>query len=178
MTFPIKITDDPVNTDIIYNNKWKATDFYFRYTDNEGDTRSYLYTIDKQIAETANQALIYLLQRSIMEEEEWTEQMMAEVTPEQLSSFILNCGYLHSATGVDLPIDNFWGNYIDLANRMKKNKSYALTKNRLPLSEIDLEFNDKQYIISATSFDNEWNSMQYFFETYSHWAFFRWSTGA
>ncbi|HEY8895398.1 MAG TPA: hypothetical protein VIM79_11310 [Niastella sp.] len=178
MTFPIKITDDPVNTDIIYNNKWKLTDYYRRYTKNEGYCSSYLYTIDKQIAETANEALIYLLQRSIIEEEGWTEQMMAEVTPEELSSFILNCGYLHTPKGVDLPIDNFWGNYIDLATGMQKEKSYALTKNGVPIPEIDLEFHEKRYILSATSFDYEWNSMQFFFETYTHWGFFRWSTGA
>jgi hypothetical protein len=178
MTFPIKITDDPVNTDIIYNNKWKATDCYFRNTNSEGLTCSYLYTIDKQIAETANEALVYLLQRSIMEEEGWTEQMMAEVTPEQLSDFLLNYGYLHTSRGVDLSIEAFWGNYMWLATGMKEEKSYALTKNGNPIPEIDLEFHEERYIISVTSFDNVWNSMQYFFETYSHWAFFRWSTGA
>jgi hypothetical protein len=178
MTFPIKITDNPVNTDIIYNNKYKLTDCYFRNTDSEGYTCSFLYTIDKQIAETANEALIYLLQRSIMEEEGWTEQMMAEVTPEQLSSFILSFGYLHTSKGIDFAVEKFWGNYIGLANGMKKNKSYSLTKNSIPIPEIDLEFHEERYIISVTSFANEWNNMEYFFETYTHWGFFRWSTGA
>lgn len=178
MTFRIKITEAPVNTDIFYNNKWKATDCYIRDTDSEGYTCSFLYTIDKQTAETANEALIYLLQRSIMEEEGgWTEQMMAEITPEQLYRLILS-GYLRTSRGVDLSIEEFWKNYMDLATGMQENKSYSLTKNGIRLEEIDLEFHEERYIISVTSFANDWNCMQYFFETYTHWAFFNWSTGA
>jgi hypothetical protein len=178
MTFHLKITDAPVNTSIIYNNKWKSTDFYFHNTNSEGYTCSFLYTIDKQIAETANEALVYLLQRSIMEEEGWTEQMMAEVTPEDLSSFILNCGYLHTEKGVDFPIEEFWESYMGLTTGMQKHESYSLTKNGLPIPEIDLEFHEERYIISVTSFVSKWNDWEFFFETYTHWAFFRWSTGA
>lgn len=178
MTFPIKITDDPVNTDIIYNKKWKETDSYLHSTDSEMYTCSFLYTIDKQIAQTANEALIHLLQRSIMEEEGWTEQMMAEVTPEQLWTFIIGGGYLNYTRGVDLAIEEFWKDYIGLATGMQAVKSYALTKNGIPLAEIDLEFHEKRYILSVTCFANYWNKKEYFFETYTHWAFFRWSTGA
>ena len=178
MTFPIKITDDPVNTDIIYNNKYKSTDYYLRYTKNEGYCSSYLYTIDKQITETANEALIYLLQRSIMEEEGWTQQMMAELTPEQLWTFIIGSGYLNYTRGVDFSIEKFWKEYIGLATGMQTEKSYALTKNGIPLTEIDLEFHEERYILSVTCFANYWNKQEYFFETYTHWAFFRWSTGA
>lgn len=178
MTFPIKITDDPVDTDIIYNNKWKFADFYLHNTQSEGYCSSFLYTIDKQVAESANEALIYLLQRSIIEEEGWTEQTMAEVTPEQLSSFIFYCGYLHTSKGVDFSIEEFWKNYMGLTTGMQKHTSYALTKNGTPIPEVDLEFHEERYIISVISFENEWNSMQYFFETYTHWAFFRWATGA
>lgn len=178
MSFPIKITDAPVDTDIIYNNKWKSTDFYLHHTNSEGYTCSFLYTIDKQIAGTANYALVYLLQRSIMEEEGWTEQMMAEVNPEDLASFILTCGYLHTTKGVDFPIEEFWKEYMALTTGMQEHESYSLTKNGLPISAVDLEFHEERYIISVTSFVNKWNYWQLFFETYTHWAFFRWSTGA
>lgn len=178
MTFPIKITQAPVDPGIIYNNKWKSTDFYFHNTQSEGYCSAFLYTIDKQIAEGTNEAFVYLLQRTILEEEGWTEQMMAETTPEQLAGFILGCGYLYTSKGVDLSIEEFWKNYMGLITGMQKHESYALTKNGLPLKEIDLEFHEERYIISATSFVNVWNDMEFFFETYTHWAYFRWSTGA
>lgn len=178
MTFPIKITDAPVNTDIFYNNKWKSTDFYLHNTDSEGYCCSYLYTLDKQVTESANEALLYLLQRSVIEEEGWTDTTMAESTPESLASFILTYGYLYTAKGVDFPIEEFWNSYMGLTTGMQKEKSYSLTKNGLPIPEIDLEFHEARYIISVTNFVNKWNNWEFFFETYTHWAFFRWSTGA
>lgn len=61
---------------------------------------------------------------------------------------------------------------------MQEDDDYTITKNGLPITELDLEFHEERYILSVTCFVDKWNYRQYFFETWSHWALFRWSTGA
>ena len=173
MAFPMKITDTPVNTDILYNNKWKLTDLYFQNTDG-GYNCSYINTLNKQVTENANEALIYLLQRSIKEGEGWNEQKMAEFTPEEFSNLVIDWGYLASPTGENISTGEFWQYYMAINNGMREEKSYSLAKNGIAITEIDPEFLEERNIISVTSFVNGWNWMQIFFETYSHWVFFTW----
>lgn len=177
MTFPIKITDDPLDTDILYNNYWKAVITYVHSTNSEFYGNAFVYTLDKRVTDSANEAFVYLLQRSIIEEEGWTEKSMAEITAEQLASFILSCGYLHTPKGTYISIEDFWKNYMGFINDMQKEASYTLSKNDEPIPALDLEFHEEPYIIAATSFINVWNDQQYFFETWTHWVFFRWGTG-
>jgi hypothetical protein len=178
MPFPIKINDHPVVPDIFSNNKWKASDYYSLCTNSEFFCCASLVTIDKQVTDSANEAFIYLLQGLIKAEEGWNEEKMNNLNPEDFASFILYIGYLETEKGRDLSIQEFWENYNGLITNMRKEKLFIMTKNGIPATEIDLEFHEERYILSVTSFANDWNNRQYFFETWTHWAFFSWGTGA
>ena len=104
--------------------------------------------------------------------------MMNETTPEQFASFVLSCGYLHTEKGIDLSIKEFWESYNGLIVGMQEEDSYTITKNGGYITKMDSDLNEERYILAVTCFIDKWNYRQYLFETPTHWAFFRWSTGA
>jgi hypothetical protein len=176
MAYQININHTPTSPEVFYSNKWKATDYYIFSTNSELWCQAILVIIDKQITDSPEEAIVYLLQRYILEFEQWSEQSLNDMTPEQFTGMVnLDIGRFPD-TNLYYPIEEFTKSYNEISRGMHCEESFTVTKNGITVREFD--FLNEHDVIDITCLSDCWNTRQYFIETWTGWAFYTWSTGA
>ena len=171
----LKIDEYPFYENLLLNKKWKETDYYELCCKSELWGCAFLVIIDKQVTASANEAILYMLERIIIEHEGWNEAIQSDIEPESFITFILTGGYISSYQGTDISVQEFWTNYEEIRNGIYKVPGFEITKNGEKFQDDILKMDD---ILHAVCFRDEWNDRQYFFECNNKWGFFSWSTGA
>ncbi|MET3881962.1 hypothetical protein [Niastella sp. OAS944] len=176
MAYQFNINHTPTTPEILYSNKWKATDYYIFSTDSELWCQAKLLIIDKQVTDKPEEAVVFLLQRYLLEFEMWTEQMLNDLTPEQFTAMVnLDiCDFPDTALYYD--IEDFTKSYNEILRGMQGEASLTITKNGSNASTFD--FLSEHDVVDVTSLNDAWNNRQYFIETWTGWAFYTWCTGA
>jgi hypothetical protein len=175
MAYLININSTPTTPEILYSNKWKATDYYIFSTNSELWCQAKLLIIDKQFTNNPEEAVVCLLQRYILEFEGWTEEMMNDLTPEQFTGMVNLDVYPFRDTALYYPIEDFTKSYNEISRGMHGEKSFTITKNGSMVPEFD--FLSEHDVVDVTCISDAWNNRQYFIETWMGWAFYTWCTG-
>lgn len=171
----IKISEYPIDQNLFLDMKWKVTDYYELCCKSELWGCAFLVSIDKQVTSIANEAIMCILERLVIESEGWDEKTQSNISSD-FREFILAAGYISNDSGRNITIDEFWVNYEEIKNGICSELNFRITKNG-GLTEED-SLIKKNEIVSAVCFADKWNNRQYFIESVEKWAFFSWATGA
>ena len=158
------------------NENWKQTDYYEICCMNEGLGCAFFTTLDKRITDNAVEAIIYILQRMIIEGECWDETLQQGINKDNFVRFAISAGYVRHEEGWIASAENFCQDYQGITGGIISQEKFEITKNGVKIDDIFLV--QKSNILSVICFDNKWNSIQYLVETKTEWALFTWSTGA
>jgi hypothetical protein len=171
----LKIDEYPTPQNLLLNKRWKETDYYELCCKNELWGCAFLVVIDKQVTANANEAILYMLERLIIEHESWDEAIQSDIDTKSFITFTVAGGYISSYQGKDISVQEFWNNYEEIQNGIYNVPNFEITKNGHKFQGNPLNEND---IVHAVCFCDNWNNRQYFFECNEKWGFFSWSTGA
>jgi hypothetical protein len=172
----ISIKEYPENQKLLSNGNWNKTEYYKLCCKSELWGCAFLVVLDKQITDKANEAIIYILERMVIEGEGWNVTLHQDIKGEDFIKFVLDCGYISDEKGWDILIPEFWKNYEEIVNGISNGKNFEINKNGNKTEDKILI--QKEEILSATCFADKWNSRKYLVETKTKWAFFSWCTGA
>ncbi len=169
----LSISDYPINQNLFLDSYWKKSDYYKLCCHSEFWGCASLLKLDKLITSTPNEAIIYLLERLIIESEGWDEKIQSDIDSD-FRQFIFDGGYLSDRKGQIISNDDFWNSYEEIKSGIFASKDYEFTKNgNLTKKETLIE---RDEILSVISFANEWNNRQYFIELRTKWSLFTWAT--
>jgi hypothetical protein len=175
MSALVKISDYPINQNFLLDRKWKETDYYELCCKSELWGCAFLVVLDKRITSISNEAIIYLLERLIIESEGWDEKIQSEID-ENFREYIFAGGYLSDPAGWTISNDEFWNNYEEITNGISATEDFQITKNgNLTKNDPLIKRNE---ILSVVCFGSKWNNRQYFVESYNTWSLFTWATSA
>lgn len=170
----LNITEYPINQNLLLDSNWKKSDYYELCCNSELWGCAFLLVLDKRITPIPNEAIIYLLERLIIQSEGWDEKIQSDIDSD-FRQFIFSGGYLSDPIGQNISNDEFWNNYKEITIGISVSKDYNITKNGSLTRKETLIKRDE--ILSVISFANEWNNRQYFIELHDKWSFFTWATG-
>lgn len=168
------IKNYPNTEELLLNKNWTKVNCYELCSRNEYWGCASFARLEKHITSAANEAILYLLERLVIESEFWDAQMQAEIDAYNFLNFIFSNGYILNDSGFALPTEAFWIDFEEIKNGIWNQETFTTTKNGIETQE-EVSIN-KDEIFSVTCFSNDWNSKQYLIETQSHWIFFSWAT--
>lgn len=175
MSILINIKEYPQTQKLLLNEHWRATEYYELCCSSELWGCAFLVKLQKQVTDNANEAIIHILERIVIEGEGWDETLQKDINADNFVKFILGSGYISDDRGWSISIHEFWTNYEEIKNGIFNAKDFEVTKNGDKTENIILV--EKEDIVSVTCFADKWNKRQYFLETAIEWVFFSWSTG-
>jgi hypothetical protein len=165
----------PTDINLFLNQKWKATDYYELCCKSELWDCAFLLTLNKAHTSLANEALMYMLERLVIEHEGWDEMQQGAIDANFIA-FVLGAGYISNDTGWPITIDAFWKSYQEIKEGICAVDGYEIIKNRAYSNKEALI--NKEDILDVICFAEHWNNRQYLIESREYWAFFSWATGA
>lgn len=171
----VPINTYPTDLNLLLNQKWKATDYYELSCKSELWACAFLLTLNKTHTAHANEALMYMLERLVVEHEGWEEKRLVDIDTNFLP-FVLGAGYVSNDTGWPVSIDAFWKNYQEIKDGICAVDGYEIIKNGVKSDKDALIKNAD--LLDVICFTDKWNNRQYLIESKKYWAFFSWSTGA
>jgi hypothetical protein len=157
---------------LLASERWKQTDFYFFDAQDELWQSASYVTMRKQAAHLPTEALVYLMQRLVIERENWGQEDQQNLQVEELLNFLA----VVTRTGWDMPVDDFWEGYVEILTGVTHSSASTVTKSGRLLASCPLL--TQATIQGVVCFANEWNIRVYFIETSTQWALLDWGTSA
>jgi hypothetical protein len=156
--------------------KWKQTNYYELCSKSEFYGCANFATIKKEFSNSENEALIYLLERIIIETESWNEKIISEINHNTFLRTASSMGYINTLNSKKVEFQSFLNdiNEIIVGIQNEPNCKITLNGNNFE-SKILFQLDD---ILTVICYDDKWNNRQYFFETQENWNYFIWSTSA
>ena len=168
------IKNYPNSEDLLLDKNWTNVDCYELCSRNEYWGCASFVNLEKKIKNVANEAILYILERLVIETEYWDAQMQADIDGYNFLNFIFDSGYIFDDNGFELSAKTFWIDFEEIKNGISDQETFTMTKNGIETKE-EVSIN-KDDIFSVTCFSDDWNRKQYLVETQSHWIFFSWTT--
>jgi hypothetical protein len=164
------------NQDLLANARWQQTTYYRLTSQDELWEFADFLTLSKQVCTSAEEAIIYLLQRLVLEEEQWNEDTRAALDIADFEKVVYVNGYLSSRKSGPLTTAEFWTSFSEIRDGILQTAHASISKNGVAIPAEPLL--QQGEIVSVACFADYWNSRQYFIETASCWVFFTWATSA
>lgn len=159
---------------LLSDRNWKQVNYYELSCSSELWGSAFMMKLHKSVSSSADEAIIYLLERMAIEQEGWEEASLTDLHIIDFGSFIVSSGYLSKADGWEIPADHFMKNFNEVKEGIFKEKESALYKNGIEVPK-DLALEEEE-LGTVICFADRWNNRQYFTESRDEWILFTWAT--
>src|SRR5690606_13985498 len=114
---------------------------------------------EKGVTNNINDAIVYILERMVIEGEDWDEKLQSNINADGFNA-VLSTGYISDLKGQLISTADFWKNFEEIINGITNSPNFQITKDGVKLEKAD--FIQEQEICSVICLINEWNDRQFF----------------
>lgn len=169
-----KLYWSPQDDYLLTNGNWQKADFYSLETSSSFWNKAILITLQKEVAKTTAEALIYVLEKQAKSLGIWANEWTTKnpTVAEFIAFFIAQKGFTN-IIGKKISAETFYDNYLETINGITAEPSFEFLKNdKLEVYENLL---DPETILNIICFDDDWQEQNYFIETETNWVLYHWN---